>query len=611
MEPETKNDLDAVDNEEENLEEPDSSFGPGLKPADRNRKGSFFSSIKFKLFLSVIITAAALIALSGVAVYQSQNISKAVSGGTAHGESEDNAFTLAIKGIQTVDKLELIYEQNRGLIGRAPAELDLSKIADLKDKSAALSKKALDLIAKHKKEVGPEGLETLVSLEEQFKVMDAEGKKVFEFSLLFAQEQASEVLRTSFADMEMMMMIFLSKLALYEETLAQNSMKDVMSTLETTQENLIMMILSISLASFLAAGGIGFANALGISRRINTLTRNMTVLAGGDVTAEIGYTEGKDEIGSMARAVLVFKDNMLKEQMMQKEKEEEERRKAAFAEKLQLMTQGFDNNITSFIKELGGTMNNLKGTSNELNTIADRSGEQVSTLSAAAGSSSENVSVVASAAEEMSSSIDEITRQIHNSTQIAGEAVKEAAGADDVIGNVEKSSQRIESVISLIQDIAEQTNLLALNATIEAARAGDAGKGFSVVANEVKSLANQTAQATTEIADHISESQEGTRGLIQVIRSLGATISKMDEISSSISAAMEEQSAATQEIVSSAQNALKSANEVNEVSVSAADAARNTSEAGRKLVIVSDDIENKTTHLRGEVETFLANLKAV
>ena len=166
----------------------------------------------------------------------------------------------------------------------------------------------------------------------------------------------------------------------------------------------------------------------------------------------------------------------------------------------------------------------------------------------AASQTSGNVQAVAAGAEELSASVGEISRQVSHAREISARAVEQAGRTNEIVSGLSTAAQRIGDVVQLITNIAAQTNLLALNATIEAARAGEAGKGFAVVATEVKSLASQTAKATEEIGAHIGSVQTSTVGAVAAIDQIGSTIKSLNEISTAIAAAVEEQTAVTSEV---------------------------------------------------------------
>ncbi len=394
-----------------------------------------------------------------------------------------------------------------------------------------------------------------------------------------------------------------------EDLIAQDLQKNVRSVKNMAETTLLFTLALLAGVLFIVIFA-GVKIVLSITTPLKNIVFGLNELKNGNLDYEITGVDRKDEIGDISRAMEVFHQKLIETQKLRDEQAEEQRIKLEFADKLGDMTGKFDSTVTGFIKELDSSTEIMRSTSSSLSNVANANQEQAILLSDSSKDATNSVAAVAIAAEEMSASISEITRQISGSTKIAQEATEKVGEADHVIEEVEKSSEKIGEVVKLIQDIAEQTNLLALNATIEAARAGDAGKGFAVVANEVKALANQTAQATEEISKHIVATQEGTAGMIRVIRELGTTISGMDEISTSISAAMEEQTAATQEIVSSAQMADKSSQNVSSAVEEVAAAAGDTQEAAGKLNDISETLVNQANSLRGEVETFLSNLQA-
>lgn len=231
-------------------------------------------------------------------------------------------------------------------------------------------------------------------------------------------------------------------------------------------------------------------------------------------------------------------------------------------------------------------------------------------MAAAAEEASVNVQTVAAAAEELSCSIEEINRQVGESSKIASDAVSKADANIATIKGLEEASNRIGEVVGLISDIAEQTNLLALNATIEAARAGEAGKGFAVVASEVKNLANQTAKATEEISGQVDEMQSVTKTAVVAIEAIGKTIESMNEISVSISTAIDEQGTATQEISRNVQEASAGTAEVTSNMQGVSEASTQTGNSSQQVLEASEGLARQANDMRKSVEEFIQGIRA-
>ena len=310
--------------------------------------------------------------------------------------------------------------------------------------------------------------------------------------------------------------------------------------------DLAMLILLISAGGTVAIFLVGFILARSFSRPITAMTDSMNELAGGDLEVNIPAQDRADEIGKMAEAVQVFKENAIRVNEMEGEQEEAKRR--AEAEKRAAMNQmadEFQASVGGVVDTVASAATQMQATAQSMSSTAEQTSRQSTAVAAAAEQASANVQTVASAAEELASSVAEIGRQVAQSSEIAATAVKDAQHTDQQIQGLAQAASKIGEVVALITDIADQTNLLALNATIEAARAGDAGKGFAVVASEVKNLANQTAKATDEISGQIGGIQCATKDAVTAIQGIGKTIGEIDEIASTIAAAVEEQGAAT------------------------------------------------------------------
>ena len=285
------------------------------------------------------------------------------------------------------------------------------------------------------------------------------------------------------------------------------------------------------------------------------------------------------------------------------------KRDEAFEQGLSHMTDTFDANIAGFLTELANSSDLLQNISQNLTNLSQESLTQSSELSSVSEISSANVSTVVGTTEELSTSVNEINMQLTRANKISDDAMQKSRDATEAITVLQQGAQKINDIVGFISDIAEQTNLLALNATIEAARAGDAGKGFAVVAGEVKELANKTSGATSEINTHINELLKAIDVTVIVIQDIGSVIETINESSGSIAVAMEEQSAALNEIVHAMQNAADSVKKTQDATQSVSETAKSTGEMSSTLNQASSDLSTKSKVIAGELEVFLSNLK--
>jgi methyl-accepting chemotaxis protein len=378
-----------------------------------------------------------------------------------------------------------------------------------------------------------------------------------------------------------------------------------------TRDSVKMWLLTAFALSIVLVCGLSLLIGRSISKALASMVSAMIRLAGGDFKITIPGLGRRDEIGEMAGAVEVFKNNMIETGRLRAEQTEAEQRQLQQRKtEMSKLADDFEGAVGEIVEMVSSAATELEASASTLTATAERSQEHAIVVAAASEEASTNVQSVASATEELTSSVNEISRQVQQSSRVASDAVEQAQKTNNRVGELSKAAARIGDVVELINTIAGQTNLLALNATIEAARAGEAGRGFAVVASEVKALAEQTAKATDEIGQQITGIQSATQDSVGAIREIGDTIGRMSEISSTIAAAVEEQGAATQEI---SRNIQLAAQGTLQVSSNIADVQRGASETGSassQVLSAAQSLSVESNRLKLEVSKFLSSVRA-
>jgi methyl-accepting chemotaxis protein len=385
----------------------------------------------------------------------------------------------------------------------------------------------------------------------------------------------------------------------------------------------------IACAGALALAGVGSLwCAAFITRPITTISRQLLELGNGALDVTPSGLGRPDEVGQLAQAFVIFQQKLCEQQAMERRsvrqdalaKDEAMRRQAAElqsarvhearAAQLETLVRAFEDGVEQALAALQRSGRELKRTAGTMGETVDATHQRAANVAAASQLATNNVQAVASAAAGLSQSIGDIHQQIMASKTISDEASVAAKVTDAKMAELTAAARQVGEIVDMIRGVAFQTNMLALNATVEASRAGEAGRGFVILAGEVKSLADKTANAAAEIARRIEAMQTETRSAGDTIVKVVETTRRVTDIASSVAAAMEEQDRTTREIAESVKQAATGTQNVSQNIAGVSAAAAETAKASDDVSGVSESVLYQAEQLRRQVEAFLSGVRA-
>ena len=521
------------------------------------------------------------------------------------GRTEADVNT-AMSASRWLADVRVMIEKEHGLIARLPAELDLGKVERYKLEVAATAGKidaAISEMAQNERVV-------LAGTVKQVRELRAASRKIsadiFAATVSFAQSTALELVNGPFESNTGTVVRLLDGIGSNVDAVAQETRSSLRASADWAWRLTTIALL---------AAAISVAAGLWMMRHqvivpLSAISGGMRRLAEDDLAVETSGWPKTGELGEMTRAVERFKQNAQARDDLERERLGDLETVQARNRRLAALAEGFRSDAEAMINHVTSASKLLKTSSQTMATAATDNEKRAQEVAAATKNAQADASNVAAASADMTTAIAFAAEQIMIAKAVVAEANTGARGACQTMEGVVESTRAISTVIELINRITSETNLLALNATIEAARAGEMGRGFGVVASEVKNLANATAKATGEVAEQIRALQTASGCSSEAIDQVAKVIARMDEIALAVSAVMEEQSATTGEISRSAQSAASGTKHVLQSILAVKEASQRTRCISDEVGRAASDLATQADGLTRTVQGFLQDLAA-
>ncbi|MCD6292071.1 MAG: HAMP domain-containing protein [Deltaproteobacteria bacterium] len=513
---------------------------------------------------------------------------------------DDRETMLLMEGESIKSEEKLLKSQMKDLIsfdgGKTINLLNLFSTNDSKNYLL----QAKDLIARHKKMI--HDTEVVIAI-----IKSAERDQAWnKLSSLFQQNQKQEELIFKLWGYNYKLLQKLNNNGDKIQSAAGEIVATTKADIAATNKSSRMTGIVVALIGLAAMFLLGSLIIVAIVKPIkSTVTMLRDIAEGeGDLTSRLDI-KSKDEIGELAHW---FNQFIGKVQSIILDIAAQVNQLNSSASSLSELSTGMSTGAEQVLSKAGNVAAAAEEMSSNTSNIAETSGQATT-----------NVDVTATSIQEMTAVINEIADNTAKARTITVESVEQTQSANRQVNELGSAALEIGKVIETITSISSQVNLLALNATIEAARAGEAGKGFAVVANEIKELAQQTANAASEIQGKVEGIQHSTKGTIDEIETVTVKVNEINEIVATIAAAIEEQSATTREISESIVGVSENLNEVNDninqSSTVAADIASEISEvtsATQELTDSSAQVNIQSSDLgalAGQLEKIVKQFK--